>query len=168
MMSDYELYTNYFIQASAGTGKTHNIIEIIKKVVTKIPLNRILVVTYTEKAVEELRNRVRERVPGIDANLSEIYTIHSFCQKSIREFCVSANKPVNLDVISEKDVVSFVDRFIRDEEIFKDILKIKKFDDDFKMENLRDYFVSAIGKYYLNKDALGSAPHTRSAVFCRK
>lgn len=152
MMSNYELYKNYYIQASAGTGKTHNIIEIIKKVVEKVPLERILVVTYTEKAVEELRNRVRERVEGIDASLSEIYTIHSFCQKSIREFCVSANKPVNLDVISEKAVVSFVERFIRDEEIFKDILKIKNLNDDFKMDKLRDNFVSAIGNYYLNKD----------------
>ena len=48
-----------YIEASAGTGKTFTITGIVKTLVEKrgINLDEILVVTYTEKAVGELRDR---------------------------------------------------------------------------------------------------------------
>src|SRR5262249_11024967 len=50
------------IEASAGTGKTRTITGLYLRLVMekKVPLERILVVTYTVAATEELRERIRD------------------------------------------------------------------------------------------------------------
>ncbi len=52
------------IEASAGTGKTftleHLVVEIL--LATNTPIERILVVTFTEKATRELRSRLRAKL----------------------------------------------------------------------------------------------------------
>ena len=83
-----ETYTpnkNYVIEASAGTGKTYNIIEIVKKLVIfeKFDLNEILIVTFTEKAAGELKDRIRDGLKNVNVDNASIYTIHSFCQMSL-------------------------------------------------------------------------------------
>ena len=49
------------IEASAGTGKTYSLIHVVMRLVfeKKIPLNRILVVTFTKAAAAELKARIR-------------------------------------------------------------------------------------------------------------
>ncbi|MCP5158572.1 MAG: exodeoxyribonuclease V subunit beta [Gammaproteobacteria bacterium] len=55
------------IEASAGTGKTYAITALYVRLVVEahIPVNRILVVTYTNAATKELRDRVRGRLAQI-------------------------------------------------------------------------------------------------------
>ena len=55
------------IEASAGTGKTYAIAGLYLRLVLEeaIPVNRILVVTYTNAATKELRDRIRARLTQI-------------------------------------------------------------------------------------------------------
>ena len=66
-VKDFEAYKNYVIEASAGTGKTYNIIEIVKSLVNKFKFNleEILIVTYTEKAAGELKDRIRKEIKNL-------------------------------------------------------------------------------------------------------
>ena len=87
---DLENYTDFkksmYIEASAGTGKTYTITGIIQKLVdAKVELEKILVVTYTEKAAGELRDRIRKACPDKDVDNAPIFTIHSFCQKTLSD-----------------------------------------------------------------------------------
>ncbi|WP_167495824.1 exodeoxyribonuclease V subunit beta [Desulfosediminicola ganghwensis] len=52
------------IEASAGTGKTYAIGMLVLRAITEleIPIDRILVVTFTKAATEELRGRIRQRL----------------------------------------------------------------------------------------------------------
>jgi exodeoxyribonuclease V beta subunit len=52
------------IEASAGTGKTHTITTLFVRLVVekKLPVDRILVVTFTNAATAELRDRIRKRL----------------------------------------------------------------------------------------------------------
>ncbi|MEJ5366406.1 MAG: exodeoxyribonuclease V subunit beta [Desulfosoma sp.] len=52
------------IEASAGTGKTHNIVTLFLRLLLEkgADISRILVVTFTNAATEELRGRLRERL----------------------------------------------------------------------------------------------------------
>ena len=52
------------VEASAGTGKTHTITTLVARLVVErgIPIDRLLVVTFTEAATAELRDRVRRRL----------------------------------------------------------------------------------------------------------
>jgi exodeoxyribonuclease V beta subunit len=53
----------HLIEASAGTGKTYTIATLyLRLLLSGVAIDRLLVVTYTNAAVEELRERIRRRV----------------------------------------------------------------------------------------------------------
>lgn len=59
------------LEASAGTGKTFTIAALVARLVAEdiVPLDRILVVTFTRMATGELRDRVRARLVSAEAAL---------------------------------------------------------------------------------------------------
>ncbi len=152
-LAQFNQNKNYCLEASAGTGKTYNIVEIVKKLVEEnISLNQILIVTFTEKAAGELKDRIRKEIKNADVDNAPIYTIHSFCQNTIKEFGISAKLPLKLDVINDDDLNAFVNRYIRDGEIANNIFCMYKFFKTFNFEELKNIFVQGIKKYYLNKE----------------
>ena len=149
-----ELKKSMFIQASAGTGKTYTITGIIKKLVKEsVDLEKILVVTYTEKAAGELRDRIRKACPNKDVDNAPIFTIHSFCTKTLSEFSFTANQCANLSVIDEGEISDFLDGWIRDflshNSDFKSLFETAEKQDTF-INNLKRDFKLAISKYYLD------------------
>ena len=59
------------IEASAGTGKTWNICGLYLRLLLerRLEVQRILVVTFTNAATAELRDRIRQRIAGTLAYL---------------------------------------------------------------------------------------------------
>jgi len=59
------------VEASAGTGKTHAITELYLRLVLEagLPVESILVITYTRAATAELRTRIRARLAAADKAL---------------------------------------------------------------------------------------------------
>ena len=155
-IKDFNLSNNYVIEASAGTGKTFNIVNIVDKIVNSkdnpISLDKILVVTYTEKAAGELKSRIGDKLKDTNVDNASIYTIHSFCQNMIKEFGISAKLPLNLNVINKNELVDFVKRYLREGSILEDISVVFKVKtkNTFSESKVIDLFVSGIGKYYLD------------------
>ncbi len=102
-----DLDKHALIEASAGTGKTYTIERLVVRMIIEkgVALENILLVTFTEKATGELKNRIREKivdelkVVGSDdqarkrlreslANFdsASIHTIHGFCQGALRDY----------------------------------------------------------------------------------
>ncbi|MDV6236704.1 UvrD-helicase domain-containing protein [Leptospira ellisii] len=86
-----------FVEASAGTGKTYTIMEIVGDLILhhRIPLTEILILTYTEKAAGELKERLRKKLirSGLNKEAREldqvtISTIHGFCNMILQEYPV--------------------------------------------------------------------------------
>ncbi len=74
------------VVAGAGTGKTRTLVEKVGAIVrqgTAAPEN-ILVLTFSRKAAEELRERVRAAL-GASADAIPMGTFHSFCLGALRE-----------------------------------------------------------------------------------
>ena len=149
-----------YIKASAGTGKTYNIQKIVRQLLERkdVPqLEKILIVTFTEKAAGELRDRIRKELTGFDVDVDNapIYTIHSFCQKTLEEFAFTANKPASLELIDEDEISDFIDSAIRDglenDENFRTEL-IPLFENaenkDSFIESFKDDLKQAVAKYY--------------------
>ena len=99
------------IEASAGTGKTFALQQIVLKLVqekkVESPKN-ILLVTFTEKATGELRDRIRTILQEHDllpADFDEmtISTIHSFCQKLLTEYAFENGVPMSRNVVGSDD-----------------------------------------------------------------
>src|ERR1700730_12355019 len=56
-----DLDAHAVVEASAGTGKTYTIEQLVLRLLLerKVPLEQILLVTFTEKATGELKTRLR-------------------------------------------------------------------------------------------------------------
>jgi len=61
------------LEASAGTGKTYTIAALAARYVADgVPLEKLLLVTFTRMATGELRERVRERLVSVEHELSRV------------------------------------------------------------------------------------------------
>ena len=55
--------TNIIVSAGAGSGKTAVLTErVIRKIKDGIPVNRLLVLTFTNEAANEMKNRIRKAI----------------------------------------------------------------------------------------------------------
>lgn len=70
-----------FVEAGPGSGKTRVIIERVKFLINELKVNpsSLLVITFTRKAANELKDRLSEDIPKNIINEMQISTIHSFC-----------------------------------------------------------------------------------------
>jgi ATP-dependent helicase/nuclease subunit A len=87
---------SFFLEASAGTGKTTQLIDQIVRCVTAgTKLKEVVAVTFTHAAAGEMKLRLREELgkagqSASDLELAFVGTIHSFCGRLLRERPVEA------------------------------------------------------------------------------
>lgn len=69
------------VEAGPGSGKTRVIIERVKFLINELKVNpsSLLVITFTRKAANELKDRLSEDISKNIINEMQISTIHSFC-----------------------------------------------------------------------------------------
>ena len=69
------------VEAGPGSGKTRVIIKRVKFLINELKVNpsSLLVITFTRKAANELKDRLSEDIPKNIINEMQISTIHSFC-----------------------------------------------------------------------------------------
>lgn len=175
-LKDFNTNQSLYIEASAGTGKTYTIQLMVAKMIAEgTPLKKILIVTYTEKAAGELKDRIRKKIVEVltnhrideksdslsaeqierfeqayrDVDNTSIFTIHSFCQKALKEYAYDANRPFDMEMIDDATVEDVVDKYIRDDwkddEVFQRLLSkdgVEKYTGRVKKE-----FISAVMMY---------------------
>lgn len=64
--------------------------------------SKILAFTFTKKAAEELRERIRKAI-GTDADKMTVLTYHSFCGRILRKFANYAGRTENFTIYDEDD-----------------------------------------------------------------
>ena len=109
------------IEASAGTGKTYTICTIVSRIIRegRAAADQIAVVTFTEKAAGELKQRIVKRLEDDLENAGNkneadnlknalsktdeirIGTIHGFCNGLLREFSFENGAPFQLNSNSD-------------------------------------------------------------------
>ena len=101
------------IVAGPGTGKTRVLTEKVLYLVTDkgYGTNRILVSTFTIKAANELKERLRKTL-GDKIETMQISTIHSFCQKMLLTFPDQHNFGNVFTVLDELDQFLYVNKNI--------------------------------------------------------
>ena len=110
-----ELDRNFSVVASAGSGKTTAITERILSI-ARSPnaaetLPHLVVVTFTNRAADEMQQRTREALlqenlrqdVQIAFNRAFFGTIHSFCMKLLTDFGHYLGLPAPLELASEDD-----------------------------------------------------------------
>lgn len=134
---------NLVVSASAGSGKTFVLIELLIKLVCekKVPLSKILVLTFTKAAANEMRSRLfkallKQKPSNFiiemldEISISDISTIDSFCEKLIKRNISKLSIDENFKVLDERaseelKLKAFLKTYDEmsqtDQEIFNDI-----------------------------------------------
>ncbi len=112
--------SDLLVAAAAGSGKTATLTERVIRRVTEenADLSRMLIVTFTKAAAEELRIRIRDaltkksaqnpsdrslRVKLLMLNSAQISTIHGFCSSLIKENYAALNLPSGMRIAEESE-----------------------------------------------------------------
>jgi ATP-dependent exoDNAse (exonuclease V) beta subunit len=124
------LDTTLFVEAAAGTGKTTELVGRLVALLRsgRATLDRVVAVTFTEKAAGEMKLRIRAeieraRAAATDAaeqarfqdaleklELARIGTIHGFCADLLRERPIEAGVDPQFGVANEDEQARLVDR----------------------------------------------------------
>ena len=102
------------IEASAGTGKTYTLQSVVLKLLLEkkiASVRNLLLVTYTEKAAGELKDKIRtvlEEAGCLPPDFDEvaICTIHSFCRSLLTEYAFENRVPMQTEICgSDADMI---------------------------------------------------------------
>src|SRR5882672_1287988 len=99
------------ILAGAGTGKTRAItFRMAKLIASGVAAESILAVTFTNKAAEEMQNRVSDllRRAGIPPERPWLSTFHSLCARLLRREAASAGLPSNFSIFDDSDQLAAI------------------------------------------------------------
>ncbi|HEY1422733.1 MAG TPA: UvrD-helicase domain-containing protein [Candidatus Acidoferrum sp.] len=99
------------ILAGAGTGKTRAITFRMANLIAKgVPAESILAVTFTNKAAEEIQNRVSDLLmrAGVRPERPWLSTFHSLCARLLRREAASAGLPNNFSIFDDSDQLAAI------------------------------------------------------------
>ena len=99
------------ILAGAGTGKTRAITFRMANLIAKgVPADAILAVTFTNKAAEEMRNRVSDLLlrAGVPPSQPWLSTFHSLCARLLRREAPSAGLPRDVAIYDTDDQMAAI------------------------------------------------------------
>jgi exodeoxyribonuclease V beta subunit len=122
-----DLDRHAFIEASAGTGKTYTIENLVLRLLLEkedVSIENILLVTFTEKAACELKIRLREKLEkylteakagdalihrkvqkALDAfDMAAISTIHGFCHRILSELAFENGVLLSHEVVDDGEL----------------------------------------------------------------
>jgi DNA helicase-2/ATP-dependent DNA helicase PcrA len=99
------------ILAGAGTGKTRAITFRMANLISQgTPAERILAVTFTNKAAEEMQSRVTDLLlrAGVPPARPWISTFHSLCARLLRREAIHAGLPKDFAIYDDDDQIAAV------------------------------------------------------------
>ncbi len=156
--------TPLLVLAGAGSGKTrvitHKIMYLIKE--KNIPLNRILAITFTNKAASEMKERIKEAL-SLTEEPRWISTFHSLAIKILRFEVKNTNFTSSFVIYDEEDSLKVLKEVLTELNIAPDnqtvkrlreiISDIKQQDDDFVIEIYKQKvkFIDEIYNLYQQK-----------------
>lgn len=125
--------SNVLVSASAGSGKTYTMIQKLMYLISeeKTPINSLLVLTFTEAAASEIKQRLYNEISNLiidvddekreflqkqldNINDAEIGTLHSVCKKIIIKYFYELELSPDFSIMSEKESKYLLDNAIND------------------------------------------------------
>ncbi len=101
------------VLAAAGTGKTRTLVHRVAYLVEKgIPPERILLLTFTNRAAREMLERAAQLVPGVDAIHSG--TFHHVCARLLRQYGASLGYKRSFEILDDDDQKKLMARCIKE------------------------------------------------------
>ncbi|MDR0739880.1 MAG: UvrD-helicase domain-containing protein [Mycoplasmataceae bacterium] len=133
--------------AGAGTGKTRVLTTRIAYLIEheNYDHNKILAITFTNKAASEMRNRIINMLGNI--NVSWIGTYHSICLRILKQDIDQLGRDKNFSIIDEQDQLDIIHDIYKEGEIsIKDIKPKKALEiiENVKTENINLFNIKSM------------------------
>lgn len=172
----YEKGSNILVAAAAGSGKTAVLVErIINKIVNEnVDIDKILVVTFTNAAASEMRERILDAIyKKIEENPEDvrmqrqvnllnkasICTIHSFCLEVIRNYFYELEISANFRIGDEAEIE------LLKQDVIEDLFEEKYYENDKKFLSLINTYTTYRGDEPLKELILKIYNYIQSAPF---
>ncbi len=111
------------VLAGAGTGKTRVItFRIAQLIRTGTVPERILAVTFTNKAANEMRERLQKILPGKSKKLPLVATFHSLCVRILRRHIQKLNYPARFAIYAGGEQESLARTVLREVNVAETVL----------------------------------------------
>ena len=146
---------NALILAGAGSGKTLVLTHRYKKLVQDygIPPEKIISVTFTNKAANEMRRRI-ETVAGIRHQLSWIGTFHGIANRVLRRHCDLVGLRKNYTIVDRSEQRSIIARLFKEklntnpekENLLKTVEQIGRFKEQALRANEVETYIKELGR----------------------
>ena len=115
--------SNLLVTASAGSGKTRVLVTRISYILHEklASINEILVMTFTNLASMEMKQRIKQDLENLASsdehfinelqqlNTADIFTIHKFCQKVIKEYFYQTATDPNFTILDDNKAQFLID-----------------------------------------------------------
>ena len=172
----YENENNILVAAAAGSGKTAVLVErIINKIVNEnVDIDKILVVTFTNAAASEMRERILDTIyKKIEEepsnvrlqrqitllNKASICTIHSFCLEVIRNYFYELDISANFRIADTAEIE------LLKQDVIEELFEEKYFGKDEDFLSLINTYTSYRGDEPLKELVLKIYNYIQSAPF---
>lgn len=100
------------LEAGPGTGKTRTLTgRVLHLLQRKIKLENILILTFSNKAADELRSRVKNFAPNESAFI-KVETFHSFGLELLRKYGTKIGLPAKPEVLDPIDALFILEKFL--------------------------------------------------------
>ncbi len=187
LATDYQ--RNMAVTAGAGTGKTEVLTRRIIKILgrEKYYLDRLMVLTFTDKAAVEMKERIYQALEKELAQTGEVHfqklkdtflhnyisTFHSFCAALLREYPIEAGIDPYFRVLDETEKIFFlrrsINRSLRELAVKKDEPHIRVLSDEFSRAVLAECVYKIIQKredsgYWLQQMNIRTWPDYREQL----
>jgi DNA helicase-2/ATP-dependent DNA helicase PcrA len=151
------------VLAGAGSGKTRVVtVRIAKLIDTGISPNRILAMTFTNKAAHEMQHRIRSMISTRRENQPEISTFHSLCVRILRRHIHNIGYPTNFTILDASDQNSICRKVLREIRISDASLKPRDL-----MYQIGHWKNRGISPQDATRDAITDKEHLASVAFRR-
>ncbi|MDR2757709.1 MAG: UvrD-helicase domain-containing protein [Planctomycetaceae bacterium] len=164
------LHGPLLVLAGAGTGKTRVVTYRIARLIRNgIRPNRILAVTFTNKAAKEMQNRIAELLPNHSRKNAkpETSTFHSLCVRILRRHITKLGYPQQFAIYDRGDQESVARQVLKEIKVSNAALRpgemlakisswkslgldYPKAAREIKIETAKDYLVLRAYEYYQN------------------
>ncbi|MFO7807519.1 MAG: UvrD-helicase domain-containing protein [Candidatus Moraniibacteriota bacterium] len=156
------------VLAGAGSGKTRALTFRAAYLIQekKVPPQNILAVTFTNKAAEEMRDRIKEilnlpqNTPFYSRNIPHIGTFHSICVKILRKEIEKVGYSKSFLIYDDQDQLTMIKKVMKSLEVSQEQIKPKAIlgamskaksnlmDPDDFINQSSGYFEELVGKCY--------------------
>ena len=111
--------------AGPGTGKTKVITHRIAYLIHEynIKPENILAVTFTNKAAQEMQERVNSEIGEKQGNKVKIFTFHAFCHRMLRKYANKIELDEDFKILSQEDQEDILSEIVEDLNFDKSVYK---------------------------------------------